>query len=34
VLYFRQIDEETILIVRVLHSGMLPELHLGDNEDP
>lgn len=34
VLYFRQIDEETILIVRVLHAGMLPELHLGDDEDP
>jgi toxin ParE1/3/4 len=32
VLYFRQIDEETILTVRVLHGSMLPELHLGDDD--
>ena len=30
VLYFRLIEEETILIVRVLHGSMLPALHLGD----
>lgn len=32
VLYFRPIDEKTILIVRVLHESMLPALHLGDDD--
>jgi toxin ParE1/3/4 len=34
VLYFKQMDETTILIVRVLHESMLPELHLGDGDEP
>jgi toxin ParE1/3/4 len=32
VLYFKRIDGETILVVRVLHGRMLPELHLGDDD--
>jgi toxin ParE1/3/4 len=32
VLYFQLLDEETILVVRVLHGNMLPARHLGDDE--
>lgn len=32
VVFFRQLDEETILVVRILHERMLPDLHLDDDE--
>jgi toxin ParE1/3/4 len=32
VVFFRQLDEEIILVVRILHDRMLPDLHLGDDE--
>ncbi len=32
VVFFRKHDEETIIVVRILHERMLPELHLGDDE--
>jgi toxin ParE1/3/4 len=32
VVFFRQLDAETLLVVRILHERMLPDLHLDDDE--
>jgi toxin ParE1/3/4 len=33
VIFYRHVDPATVLIVRVLHQRMLPELHLANAED-